>query len=162
MRQHRRSIRLALLCPLVAVLVATACDDDDGGDPTPTPPAIATTPAPATSPTASASTSTPPPSDGTPGPAETITITATPQELVCDGVQPSVITARVVDSEGRAVDDGTRVNFSVVTLGSVDPVNADTVDGEATTTLTALAQGVGVVINVTAGNAAASARVDCL
>ena len=146
----------------LTLLGASSCDDDDyGADATPTSPASATfvaTPAPAASPTALATIDP----VHTPGPATTIALRVVPQQLTCDGTQPSVVTAVVLDEANQPVEDGTVVNFSVVVSGSADPVNAGTVDGVAESSVTALAQGQGVVVNVSAGTAAASARIDCL
>jgi hypothetical protein len=155
-----RTLCLVLAGLIVAAALAGACDDDDdGADATPTATAAAVT-APAASPSPRPTIAITP--GATPGPPVTIELSADPAELICDGSNPSIITAFVLDDAGQPVADGTRVNFSVVTLGSVDPVNAETTAGEATTTLTALAQGVGVVINVTADDAEGSLRVDCL
>ena len=135
-----------------------ACDDDGDDDPSPTPTStVAVTPTPQPSPSPAATVDP----EATPGPAATLTLEARPQALACDGYTPSVITARVVDAAGQPVEDGTSVNFSVVALGSVDPVMALTSDGVATTQLIALAEQAGVVVNVTSDSAAASIRVDC-
>jgi hypothetical protein len=145
---------------LGALLVLGAgCDDDDSDDPAPTPSEIASaTGAPTQRPTAAATIDP----DVTPGPAATIELRADPQELTCDGDRASAVTARVLDADGQPVQDGTRVTFIVQVLGSADPVNADTLAGEATTSVTALAERAGVVVNVTSGDAAASIRIDCL
>jgi adhesin/invasin len=157
----RSQIRLGLFAmALVSGAVAlVACDDDadeGAGTSTPAVTAAATAqPRPATT--------VPPqsPVPGTPGPAATLALTADPQRLACDGTQTSTITALVSDDAGRPVDDGTPVNFSVVTLGTIDPINATTTDGVATAILTPRAEGGGVVVNVTAGEAAEGLRVDC-
>ena len=158
MRALNRLLAAGLFVALMPLL-AVACDDDDDGGDEPTPTAtFAATPTPfSPSPTALATLAP----GVTPGPAATIDLTAEPQALGCDGTTPSVVTARVTDATGQPVADGTVVNFSVVTLGSVDPVNAQTAGGIATTEMTALAEGQGVVVNVTSGEAAASIRIDC-
>jgi hypothetical protein len=144
---------------LAALLVlGAACDDDEGDDSTVTPSADASaTSAPTQRPSATATVN---PST-TPGPAATLELRADPQELACDGEQASAVTARVLDAAGYPVEDGTRVTFNVQVLGSADPINAETLNGEATTSVVALAEGAGVVVNVTSGDAAASIRVDC-
>jgi hypothetical protein len=158
----RIAIRLGLLTIAVLSCAAAfaACEDDDGEDSASTP--VATIPA-STPPAPSASPTVPPrsPVPGTPGPAATIELTAEPQRLTCDGAQTSTITARVADEDGRPVDDGTMVNFSVVTLGAINPINVATTGGVATSVLTPLAEGGGVVVNVSAGDAAEGIRVDC-
>jgi hypothetical protein len=100
--------------------------------------------------------------DVTPGPPIKIELLADPQELVCDGEAASTVTARIFDASGVPVADGTDVTFSVVTLGTADPINTTTVGGEATTSVVALGEGVGVAVNVTSGDAATSVRIDCL
>ena len=157
---YRPALVLVTSLMLVLATIASGCDDDDdGGDETPTAVSAATV---AVSPTARPSTpaATVDP-EATPGPPSTLELSADPQTLTCDGATPSVLTARVVDAAGQPVEDGTVVNFGVVALGAVDPVNAETAGGVATTQLTALAEQAGVVINVTAGAASASIRVDC-
>jgi hypothetical protein len=156
---QRRAMHCFGLLILAALLVlGAACDDDEGDDSTVTPSADASaTSAPTQRPSATATVN---PST-TLGPAATLELRADPQELACDGEQASAVTARVLDAAGYPVEDGTRVTFNVQVLGSADPINAETLNGEATTSVIALAEGAGVVVNVTSGDAAASIRVDC-
>ncbi|HXK34557.1 MAG TPA: invasin domain 3-containing protein [Dehalococcoidia bacterium] len=97
----------------------------------------------------------------TPGPPERIELRAEPQALACDGENASTVTARVLDEAGQPVADGTAVTFSVQALGTADPIGAETSAGEAQTSVTALGERVGVVVNVSAEGAAASIRIDC-
>lgn len=62
----------------------------------------------------------------------TITLTAPIRNLEFNGT--TVITATVLESSGSAVQNGTTVRFST-NLGSVDPIEAQTTNGLATTTL---------------------------
>lgn len=158
-----RRARTALVAAVAAVVVllAAACDDGGNGNgketPVPSPTIEATAgPPPATVeplPTLDPSI--------TPGPPERIELRAEPQTLVCDGENASTVTARVLDEAGQPVADGTRVTFSVQALGTADPIDAETSAGEAQTSVTALGEGVGVVVNVSAEGAAASIRIDC-
>jgi hypothetical protein len=91
-----------------------------------------------------------------------VALVAAPTAIACDGSQTSTVTATVTDSDGNPVADGTNVNFSVVALGTADPINADTVDGVASSTIRPLSGATaGVTVIVTAGDAQASLRVDC-
>jgi hypothetical protein len=136
-----------------------ACDDGDDAEPTAVPsatlPATQNTSIPAGTP---ASTVDP---NVTPGPPIALELTADPQQLVCDGEQESQVTARVIDALNNPVADGTEVHFEVVTLGTADPINATTLGGIAESTVVALGEDVGVVVNASAGEAAASIRIDC-
>ncbi len=158
-------IRYVLIgAALVVAAFGVACSDDDDGEPTPgsatdlpaTVGATVSVPSPAVTVVATAD------ADVTPGPPIKIELLADPQELACDGEAASTVTARVLDSDGVPVADGTDVTFSVQALGTADPINATTGDGEATTSVVALGEDVGVVVNVTSGDAAASIRIDCL
>jgi hypothetical protein len=150
-----------LLVPLIAAgLVLVACDDDDGDE---TPSAVASATLAATQPPAD--TPAPAPTvdpEHTPGPASTIELRAEPQALTCDGDTPSIVTALVLDAEGQPVEDGTEVTFSVVASGTADPIDAETSGGEAQSEVVALGEQVGVVVNVSSGDAAMAIRVDCL
>ena len=158
MSQRRATHCFGLLIVPALLVLGAACDDDDGDDSTLTPSADASaTSAPMQRPTATATVN---PST-TPGPAATLELRADPQALTCDGEQASAVTARVLDAAGHPVEDGTRVTFNVQVLGSADPINAETLGGEATTAVTALAERAGVVVNVTSGDAAASIRIHC-
>jgi hypothetical protein len=156
----RRTAWFALLLTAVCILAVGCSDDDDGGgEATPTATlAAAVTPASTTAPTV-APTIDP---SITPGPAATLELSASPQRLVCDGSTVSTVRARVLDEAGVPVADGTAVHFDVQALGTADPINAETESGVATTSLTARGEGVGVVVNVSAGDAAAAIRIDCL
>lgn len=70
---------------------------------------------------------------GKPG-RESASIQLTPNPLVipCDGAATSTVTVRITDAQGRAVPDGTLVYFDA-RYGFVDPVEAETKRGEATT-----------------------------
>ncbi len=96
-----------------------------------------------------------------PGEPATIELTAEPQALICDGVEASNVTARVLDGSGAPVADGTTVRFSVVALGTADPIEAATAGGIAETSVVALGSQVGVVVNVTAGEVQQGIRIDC-
>ena len=93
----------------------------------------------------------------------TIALTASPAAIECDGASTSTVTAKVTDSAGNNVVDGTPVTFSVVALGTSNPINTTTAGGDATSVITPLSGGTsGVVVTVTSGAAASSIRIDCL
>ncbi len=74
-------------------------------------------------------------------------LTATPGSLVCDGTATSNVSAALTDAEGKPAIDGTPVRFNAKALGIVSPIEAKSVSGAATTTLTPLsgvAKGVAV------------------
>lgn len=150
-----------------ALVLAAACGGGGGGGKTPTPPAAAqpsptvtrTTPSSAGT---ALSTTPVPGSTAATSSAARIELFASPQQLRCDGGTPSSVTARVFDEAGRQVDDGTPVRFSVVTLGTANPIDTKTRNGIAETAVVAFASGQGVVVNVTSGGAAAAIRIDCL
>ena len=158
----RALVRWCSVLIVAASMVFAACDDDDdGGDATPS--AAVSVTAAATEPPAE----TPAPQatidpEHTPGPAARIELSAEPQALTCDGTTASAVTALVSDADGQPVEDGTRVTFSVVASGTADPINGETTAGVAETSVVALGEQVGVVVNVTSGEAAAAIRVDCL
>jgi hypothetical protein len=151
-----------LLVPLIAAgLVLAACDDDDDGNEAPS--AIASATLAATQPPAG--TPVPVPTIDpvhTPGPAAIIVLRAEPQALTCDGEAASIVTALVLDADNQPVEDGTEVTFSVVASGTADPIDAETSGGEAQTEVVALGEQVGVVVNVSSGDAAMAIRIDCL
>lgn len=91
-----------------------------------------------------------------------IALTASPAAISCDGTATSTVTAKVTDSNGNNVADGNGVNFSVVALGTANPINTTTVGGEASSSITPLSGATaGVTVIVTAGDVQASIRVDC-
>jgi hypothetical protein len=91
-----------------------------------------------------------------------IALTAVPAEIECDGSETSTVSALVTDSAGNNVANGTEVNFSVVALGTANPINTTTTDGVATTVVTPLSNSsAGVTVIVTAGDVQNSIRVDC-
>ncbi len=100
------------------------------------------------------------------GGPQTVALTVAPAIIACDGTQTSTVTATVTDSEGNNVADGTDVEFSVVALGTANPITVNTVDGVASSTITPLSGATaGVTVVVTAGDdddsAQSSVRVDC-
>jgi hypothetical protein len=153
-----RAIRYAVVVGAVALMFDAAACGGGGAKPPATMSATATTEAPAATPVPAITVSP----SVMPGPAATLELSANPQELRCDGAQSSTVTARVLDGAGRLVQDGTAVRFSVQTLGTADPIDTETLAGEAKTSVTALGERVGVVVNVTSGGAAAGIRIDCL
>lgn len=93
----------------------------------------------------------------------TIALTASPAAIPCDGTSTSTVTAKVTDAAGNNVVDNTPVTFSVVALGTANPINTTTKGGSATSVVTPLSGGTaGTTVQVTSGNAAASIRIDCL
>jgi adhesin/invasin len=96
------------------------------------------------------------------GPAANITLAASPSAIACDGTQTSTVTATVTDSDGNPVANGTTVTFSVVALGTANPINVATADGTASSTITPLSGSTaGVTVIVSSGAASSSIRVDC-
>jgi hypothetical protein len=61
-----------------------------------------------------------------------IELTPDPLAIQCDGNDASTVTVRVTDSRGRPVPNGTTVHFDAQ-YGFVDPVEAETRRGEAST-----------------------------
>jgi adhesin/invasin len=91
-----------------------------------------------------------------------IALTAAPAQIACDGTATSTVPATVTDSEGNNVANGVAVNFSVVALGTANPINTSTTDGTASSTITPLSNAsAGVTVIVTSGDAQSSIRVDC-
>jgi hypothetical protein len=95
-------------------------------------------------------------------------LTAEPSTIKCDGTEVSTVTAKVTDPAGSNVADGVPVNFSVVALGTANPINTVTKDGKATSVITPLSNlGAGVTVIVSAGDSdiasivQTSIRVDC-
>jgi hypothetical protein len=69
----------------------------------------------------------------------------------------------VTDADGNNVAGLTDVNFSVVALGTANPINAETVAGVASSVITPLSGAdAGVTVVVSSGDAQASIRIDCL
>lgn len=97
----------------------------------------------------------------TAGPPDRVELSAEPQVLVCDGVQESVVTARVFDENDVPVSDGINVRFNVVAIGTANPIDTETVGGVATTTIVGVGSGVGIVVNVAVGEVETAIRVDC-
>jgi hypothetical protein len=96
------------------------------------------------------------------GVAGSIALQASPAAIFCDGTATSTVTAHVTDSAGNNVVDGTPITFSVVALGTANPINTTTTGGTATSVITPLGNaGEGVVVTVTSGTAASSIRIDC-
>jgi hypothetical protein len=93
----------------------------------------------------------------------TIDLSASPAAIACDGTSSATVTATVKDSAGNNVVNGTSVTFSVVALGTANPINTTTTDAVATSKVTPLSGNTaGTIVNVTSGSAAASLRIDCL
>jgi hypothetical protein len=91
-----------------------------------------------------------------------IVLTAAPPSIICNGTNSSTVTATVTDDEGNTVAGGTNVNFSVVALGTANPINFGTVEGVASSQITPLAGTIaGVTVVVTAGDAEASILINC-
>jgi len=91
------------------------------------------------------------------GAPATIVLTASPAAIACDGTTSSTVTATVTDADGDLVAGLTNVNFSVVALGTANPINFGTVDGVASSQITPLAGAIaGVTVVVTAGDDAES------
>ena len=102
------------------------------------------------------------------GVPSTNVLTAEASTIKCDGSEKSTVTAKVTDSDGDNVADGVPVNFSVVALGTANPINTETKDGVATSVITPLSNSsAGVTVIVTAGDSGiatpvqTSIRVDC-
>jgi hypothetical protein len=104
------------------------------------------------------------------GPAATNVVTAAASTIMCDGTETSTVTAKVTDAAGNNVADGTPVSFSVVALGTANPINTTTTGGMATSVITPLSNSsAGVTVIVSAGDplnvgtslVQTSVRVDC-
>lgn len=103
------------------------------------------------------------------GAPATLNTTVSPPEIACDGVNSSTVTVTVLDSDGNTVPAGVPVNFSVVALGTANPINTETdADGVASSVVTPLSNAsAGVTVIITAGDSSiaspvqTSVRVDC-
>lgn len=92
-----------------------------------------------------------------------VSLSASPAAIDCNGVNTATVTATVTDADGNNVVDGTEVRFDVVALGTANPIRAKTEGGQASSTITPLSGAVaGVTVVVTAGDAEASIRIDCI
>jgi adhesin/invasin len=92
-----------------------------------------------------------------------IALTADPAAIACDGSATSTVTAKVTDSAGNDVVDNTGVTFSVVALGTANPIQTTTTGGSASSTITPLSGGIaGTTVVVQSGDVQASIRIDCL
>ncbi|MGD0116034.1 MAG: hypothetical protein ABSC13_08540 [Dehalococcoidia bacterium] len=81
---------------------------------------------------------------------EAMTLSAVPPSLVCDGTASSNVSANLTDDANNAVVNGNLVHFSVKALGSVNPVDARSTSGAATTALTPLSGAInGVLVDAT-------------
>lgn len=102
------------------------------------------------------------------GAPDSVQLSAVASTIKCDGSETSTVTATVTDADGNNVADGVPVNFSVVALGTANPINTVTTDGKATSVITPLSNAsAGVTVIVTAGDSSiadvvqTSVRVDC-
>lgn len=86
--------------------------------------------------------------------ASTISVFASATSVAPGGAVE--ITALVIEEAGTVVHDGTVVRFAA-TLGTVNPVEAETRDGVATTTFTAGSTAGTAQVAATSGGAAAGA-----
>ncbi|MGA2285804.1 MAG: Ig-like domain-containing protein [Dehalococcoidia bacterium] len=79
-----------------------------------------------------------------------MTLSADPATLVCDGTSSSTVSANLTDDASKPVVNGNLVHYSVKALGSVNPVDARSTSGAATTSLTPLSGAInGVVVGGT-------------
>ena len=78
------------------------------------------------------------------GPATDVTLTAEPPVLDCNGSNTSTVKAMFTNALGDPVANGLDVNFEVLALGTANPLKADTADGAASSTITALSGGNGL------------------
>lgn len=94
------------------------------------------------------------------GPEPVITLSANPTQILGNGMEGATITARVMAPDGRPVGDGTPVDFTA-SLGTVQPAQALTAGGEATTVFTAPNAGTSTV-TATVGHVQATVDVEVL
>jgi hypothetical protein len=93
---------------------------------------------------------------------DAIALTASPASIQCDGINTSTVTAKVTDSDGNNVANDTEVVFSVVALGTANPIDTETTDGSASSVITPLANAsAGTTVIVSSGDVTTSIRVDC-
>jgi hypothetical protein len=103
------------------------------------------------------------------GAPASVALSLSASQIECNGTNSATITATVTDSAGNPVAAGVPVNFSVVALGTANPINTTTnAEGVATSVITPLSNAsAGVTVIVTAGDddvatpVQASTRVDC-
>jgi len=70
---------------------------------------------------------------------DNVALSVAPQPVVCDGVNAGTVSATVTTADGSNVANGTRVFWSVVALGTANPLSSTTTDGVATTSVVPLA-----------------------
>ena len=94
-----------------------------------------------------------------------IALTASPAEIVCDGVNSTTVTAKVTDAQNDNVIDGTPIAFFAESLGTTDPQDTHTINGEASSNVTPFPEAAtagGMTVVVMSGLAQASIRIDCI
>jgi hypothetical protein len=91
-----------------------------------------------------------------------IALAAAPASIECNGTNTATVTATVTDSAGNNVVDGTSVTFSVVALGTANPVTTTTTGGTASSVITPLSGTVaGTVVTVSAGSVQQQVTIAC-
>ncbi len=97
------------------------------------------------------------------GAPASMVLTASPAQVLCNAVETSTITATLRDANGDLVASGVPVNFTVVLVGIVNPINAATTAGVASTTFRGLSSfTIGVPVIVTSGDVQASILISCM
>lgn len=89
-----------------------------------------------------------------------IQLTPSPLTIDCDGVQSSLLTVRLTDARGKAVEDGTEVHFVSYDAG-VEIVRGETRRGEASARIIPNQAGGWVQVTVGAGELEASIVIRC-
>lgn len=72
-------------------------------------------------------------------PAANIALSVDPAELDCNGTNTAKVTASVTNADGIPVANGLDVNFSIVVLGTANPLKADSAAGVASSVISPLA-----------------------
>lgn len=96
------------------------------------------------------------------GPGENISLSADPATVDCNGTNSATVSAIVTTADGDNAANGTDVEWSIATLGTVNPLVSDTTAGKATTVVTPLSGATaGVVVVATVNDEQASILVNC-
>jgi hypothetical protein len=98
------------------------------------------------------------------GPPAAITLEAAPPTLNCDGFASSTVTATITDADGNPVVSGNEVSFSVLVLGTANPLITESADGgTASSVVTPLiSSDAGVPVTVSTHDLDASILISCV